>query len=131
MYKVQNIQRDNEEILDQQGIEKVFATCLVEDGYPFDAKFETQFDSGLTFELWVGLWQKAFCERPKRAYKFLVYTGFIGGMMKEVITPIKIKTRDVLGQGNQHRRFVFNCFVIGHQSSGKTSLLDAIIKADH
>ena len=51
--------------------------------------------------------------------------------MKEVITPIMIKTRDVLGQGNQHRRFVFNCFVIGHQSSGKTSLLDGIIKANH
>ena len=40
MYKVPNSQQ-NEDILDQQGIEKVFATCLTEDGYPFDAKFET------------------------------------------------------------------------------------------
>ena len=100
--------------MDQQGIEKVFATCSKDEGLPFDAKNETQFDNGLTVEMWVGLWQKVFCERPKKAYKFLVYTGYIGGQMIDVVTPIMIKTRDILGQGNQHRRFVFNCFVIGH-----------------
>ena len=114
-----------------QGIEKVFAPCLVSDGLPFDARKETQFDDGLTFELWVGLWQKAFCEKPKRAYKFLIYTGYIGGEMKDVIQPVTIKPRDILGLGNQHRRFVFNCFVFGHSQSGKSSLLDAIIKADY
>jgi hypothetical protein len=80
--------------------------------------------------MWVGLWQKVFCEKPKRAYKFLVYTGYVGGQMIDVITPIMIKTRDILGQGMQHRRLVFNCFVIGHNQSGKSSLLDAIIKAE-
>lgn len=96
MYKIQNSQT-NESILDQQGIEKVFATCGKDEGLPFDAKLETQFDSGLTLELWVGLWQKAFYEKPKRAYKFLVYTGYIGGQMIDVVTPIMIKTRDILG----------------------------------
>lgn len=115
-------------VLDQQGIEKVFSTCATADGLPFDARKETQFDSGLTLELWIGLWQKVFCEKPKQAFKFLVYTGFIGGQMKDVIQPIHIKTRDILGQGNQHRRIVFNVFVIGHSQSGKTSLQDAIIK---
>jgi hypothetical protein len=57
----------------------VFATCLAGDGLPFDARKETQFDDGLSLELWIGLWQKAFCEKPKRAFKFLIYTGFIGG----------------------------------------------------
>ena len=86
--------------MDQQGIEKVFATCSKDEGLPFDAKNETQFDNGLTVEMWVGLWQKVFCERPKKAYKFLVYTGYIGGQMIDVVTPIMIKTRDILGQGN-------------------------------
>jgi len=49
--------------------------------------------------------------------------------MKDVVQPIQIKTRDILGQGNQHRRFVFNVFIMGHSQSGKTSLLDAIIKS--
>ena len=40
MYKVQNSQT-NESILDQQGIEKVFATCSKDEGLPFDAKSET------------------------------------------------------------------------------------------
>ena len=31
----------NESILDQQGIEKVFATCSKDEGLPFDAKNET------------------------------------------------------------------------------------------
>lgn len=51
--------------------------------------------------------------------------------MSDAIQPISIKTRDILGQGNQHRRFVFNCFLIGQSGSGKSSLLDAIIKADY
>jgi hypothetical protein len=83
----------------------------------------------LTYELWIGLWQKAFCENPKRAFKFLVYTGYIGGKMKDVIQPIQIRTRDILGKGNQHRRFVFNCFVIGHSGSGKTAFLESAIKS--
>jgi hypothetical protein len=71
--------------LDQQGIDKIFAPCSKFDGYPFDAKKETKYEDGLSYELWIGLWQKAFCENPKRAYKFLVYTGYIGGKMKDVI----------------------------------------------
>ena len=48
--------------------------------------------------------------------------------MNNVIQPIMIKTRDIIGQGNQHRRLVFNCFVLGHAQSGKTSFLNAVIK---
>lgn len=66
-------------VLDTQAIEKVFATCSSSDGLPFDAKRETRYDGGVSYELWIGLWQKAFCENPRRAFKFLVYTGFIGG----------------------------------------------------
>ena len=64
MHKVQNSQTDVQ-ILDLQGIEKVFATCPPAFGLPFDAVRETQFDHGLSFELWVGLWQKVFCEKPR------------------------------------------------------------------
>ena len=42
--------------LDQNGIERAFGTCIDADGILFDAKLETQFDTGLTLELWIGLW---------------------------------------------------------------------------
>lgn len=90
----------NAQVLDLQGFEKIFATCHPEDGLPFDPKSETQFDGGLSCELWIGLWQKLFCERPKIAFKFLVYTGFNEGSLKEVIKPIVTRTKDILGQGN-------------------------------
>ena len=57
----------------------------------------------------------------------MVYTGFIGGQLNDVISPIMIKTRDILGQGQQHKRLVFNCFVVGHTYSGKSAWLDKII----
>lgn len=111
-------------------IEKVFATCSTSDGLPFDARRETRYANGVSYELWIGLWQKAFCENPRRAFKFLVYTGFVGGQMCDVINPIEFRTRDIIGQGNQRNRFVFNCFIIGHTNSGKSSFLDAIIQND-
>jgi len=67
----------NDEI-DAQGIEKVFAPCRPEDGLPFDAKTDTEYNKGISFPQWVGLWQKAFSENPARAFRFLVYTGYIG-----------------------------------------------------
>lgn len=127
MYKVTS-STSNQSVLNEQGIEKVFAPCPPADGFPFDAKKEAQFDNGLTLDIWIGLWQKAFCENPKQAYKFLMYTGYTGGQMKSVIKPIMMRPKDIVGQGSQHRRFVFNCFVVGHASSGKSTLLDAIIK---
>ena len=57
----------------------------------------------------------------------MVYTGFIDGHMNDVINPIEIRTRDIIGLGNQRNRFVFNCFIFGHSNSGKSSFLDAII----
>jgi GTPase SAR1 family protein len=114
LFNMHSVRVGDTSLLDQQGLEKVFSTCSKSDGFPFDAKKETQFQNGLTLELWIGLWQKVFCEKPKQAFKFLVYTGFIGGQMKDVVQPIQIKTRDILGQGNQHRRFVFNVFIVGH-----------------
>jgi len=66
----------------------------------FDARVETEYNNGVDFDHWIGLWQKAFCERPKQAFKFLVYTGFQHGNMKEVISPVMIRTKDILGQGN-------------------------------
>lgn len=125
--KLFNMYENQAHRLDQNGIDKVFGTCLASDGLPFDAKVETQFGTGLTLELWIGLWQKVFFEKPKVAFKFLVYTGFIGGQLNDVIQPIMIKTRDILGLGQQHKRFVFNCFVVGHSQSGKTAWLEHII----
>jgi hypothetical protein len=71
--------------LDEKGITEIFTTCPPADGLPFDAKRETEFENGLTFELWVGLWQKVFCEKPKQAFKFLLYTGYSEGTLKNVI----------------------------------------------
>jgi len=56
----------------------------------------------------------------------LYYTGFLK-KMKQAITPKLIKTKDILGQGNQHMRKVFNCFVIGKAGCGKSTFLDAVI----
>lgn len=73
------IKQKGAQILDQAGIEKVFATCSPSEGLPFDARKETQYEGGVTLELWIALWQKSFIENPKQAYKFMVYTGYIGG----------------------------------------------------
>ena len=93
-----NMFKVNNEI-DAQGIEKVFAPCRPEDGLPFDAKIDTEYAKGISLPLWVGLWQKAFSENPPRAFRFLVYTGYIG-TLSEIINPIKTKTKDMLGTGN-------------------------------
>ena len=87
----------NVDILDKQGIDKIFKTCNHDDGLPFHAESESEFTTGMLLELWIGLWQKAFCERPKIAFKFLVYTGYIDGYLKDVIKPIQIRTKDILG----------------------------------
>ena len=124
-----NFKGKNSKVLDETAINHIFSTCPPADGLPFDFKKEGMYEgNGVTMEQWIGLWQKVFCENPKEAYRFLVYTGYIGRQMKDVIFPIMIKTRDILGQGNQHRRFIFNCFVIGHSSCGKSSFIDATVK---
>jgi len=93
-----NMFKVNNEI-DAHGIEKVFAPCRPEDGLPFDAKLDTEYTKGISLSSWIGLWQKAFSENPPRAFRFLVYTGYIGHL-NQVINPIMTKTKDILGLGN-------------------------------
>jgi hypothetical protein len=121
------VDSSGKEVLDQQAIDKIFSTCIPDDGQLFNAQEETQFENYLSCELWIGLWQKAFCENPKVAFRFLIYIGYRGGFLKNVIKPIHTRTKDILGQGNQHRRLVYNCFVVGNSQAGKTAFLDSIL----
>jgi hypothetical protein len=59
-------------------MEKIFATT--EKGIPWKVNLETHYDSGVTFDIWIGLWQKSFSLNPKEAFKNLVYIGYCGRM---------------------------------------------------
>ena len=89
-------------------MEKIFATT--EKGVPWRVKQETMYDNGITYEIWLALWQKFFSLNPKDAFKNLVYIGYCG-TFKDAIQIIKYKPRDLLKTST---RKVFNCFIIGH-----------------
>ena len=100
-------------------------------GIPFDAWREAHCEevagvSGVSYDLWVGLWQKSFCENPILAFKFLTYTGFTK-TMADAVQPVRIGVKDVLNPGNLRQRHLFTCFVIGAGRSRKSALLDSII----
>ena len=82
--------------------------------------------NGVSYDLWVGLWQKAFCENPIQTFHFLTYVGFTG-KMSQVIQPVRIGVREVLNPAAQHKRHLFHCFVIGATRSNKSALLDSIV----
>ena len=60
--------------LEENGLERIFATT--EKGIPWKVKAETQYDNGISFEIWIALWQKFFSLNPKEAFKNLVYIGY-------------------------------------------------------
>lgn len=96
--------------LDEAGMEMIFSTT--EWGIPWKVKTETHYDSGVTFDIWIGLWQKFFSQNPKEAFKNLVYIGYCG-QFKDAIIIYKEKAKDLL---KESRRKVFNCYIIGHHS---------------
>ena len=79
--------------LDIRGMEKIFATT--EKGIPWKVHLETQYDNGVTYDIWIGLWQKLFSLNTKEAFKNLVYIGYCG-RMKDAISVKKFKLRDLL-----------------------------------
>lgn len=112
--------QSNNNRLDIGGMEKIFATT--EKGIPWKVNLETQYDNGVSFDIWIGLWQKEFSFSPKGAFKNLVYIGYCG-RMKDAIQIKKFKLRDLL---KTSQRKVFNCYVIGHQSCGKVTIIPVI-----
>lgn len=60
------------------GLERIFATT--EKGVPWKVSQETVYDNGVTYDVWVGLWQKFFCLNTKEAFKNLVYIGYCARM---------------------------------------------------
>lgn len=63
-------------------MEKVFFT--IAKGIPWKVSLETQYDNGVTFDIWIGLWQKFFSLNTKEAFKYFVYIGYCGRMKDAV-----------------------------------------------
>jgi hypothetical protein len=83
---------DNNRI-DLLGLDRIFATT--EKGIPWKVKLETVYDNGISFDIWVGLWQKYLSINIKEAFKNLVYIGYCG-TMKDAITLKRFKAIDLL-----------------------------------
>jgi hypothetical protein len=94
--------------LDEGGLDKIFATTEI--GIPWRVKSETVYENGITYDIWIALWQKFFSQNPKEAFKNLVYIGYCG-RFKDAITIYKYKIKDLL---KISKRKVFNCYVVGH-----------------
>jgi len=63
-------------------LERIFATT--KKGIPWKVSLETQYENGVSFDIWIGLWQMAFAVKPKEAFKNLVYIGYCGKMKEAV-----------------------------------------------
>lgn len=88
--------------------ERIFATSP--DGIPWNVQEETvTTDGGVSYENWIGLWQKLFSENPKIGFKNLVYIGFCG-KMNEAVDLQRLKQTDIL---KKIKRTVINVYVIG------------------
>jgi hypothetical protein len=74
-------------------MERIFATT--EKGVPWRVKFETVYENGITYDIWLALWQKFFSLNPKEAFKNLVYIGYCG-RFRDAVQLFKYKTRDLL-----------------------------------
>ena len=126
---------NNKSYLDHHAIEKIFHPCPPHDGMPFDPNTDVRCEETgpgasyfLTFDVWLALWQKAFCENAWRAFKFLYYTGFVG-QLKDVVHPVQWNIKDIFdNKGTTESRHIFTCFVIGAAQSGKSAFLDTIVQ---
>ncbi len=105
-------------------MQKIFAT--IDKGVPWKLKLETEYDNNLIdLERWIALWQKFYCHNIKEAFKNLVYLGYCGSMENSAQLK-KVKIGDLL---KVSKRKVFNCYIIGSHSCGKSSFLDCFINS--
>ena len=74
-------------------MDRIFATT--EKGIPWEVRLETVYDDGVTFDNWIGLWQKYFSLQTREAFKSLIYIGYCG-YLKDAIIIKKYKIRDLL-----------------------------------
>jgi len=80
----------------------------------------------IDMQSWISLWNLLTNQDYKRCFKFLKYIGFEGSLSDAFnITNKKSKLSDILKTIN---REVFHAYVIGHEGSGKTQLLDHFIE---
>ncbi len=74
-------------------MERIFATK--EEGLPWKVRLETTYDSGVTFDNWIALWQKYFSLKPREAYESLLYIGYCG-KMRDLVHAYTFKITDAL-----------------------------------
>jgi hypothetical protein len=112
-------QKTNQNKLDEQGLDRIFATT--ENGNPWKVKQETVYENGITYEIWIGLWQKFFSLDPEEAFRQLIYIGYCGRFI-DTVHIFKYRQRDLLK--SQSKRKAFNLYVIGHHSFVRFPLID-------
>jgi hypothetical protein len=89
-------------------MEVIFGTT--EEGVPWRVRQETEYSGGgVSFENWIGLWQKYINLDIKAAFKSLVYVGYCG-KMKDAVTLYRYRLYDSLKQ-SKHK--VFHAYVVG------------------
>lgn len=116
---------NSKQYLDVQGVERIFQPC--NEIPPFEPKKCVNVGPhGLTYDQWVGLWHMAFMRDTKKAFRCLIYTGYVG-RLADVIKPVQVKLKDIVKEVSQKYRNVFQVYVIGAARSGKTALLDTIL----
>jgi hypothetical protein len=115
-YKNRGTQR-----LEEAGMDRIFATK--EEGIPWRVRMETVYDSGVTFDGWLALWQKYLSHRPREAYESLLYIGYCG-KMRDAVTVYPYKLTDALKQAK--RRRVFNIYLIGLH--GTEAIMGAFVR---
>ncbi len=111
--------RDSQK-LEEAGIERIFAT--MEEGVPWKVRLETQYQGGITFEGWIGLWQKYFSHKTHEAFESLLYIGYCG-KLKDTITLHRFKPTESL---KVSKRKVFNIYLVGQHNTDV--ILDAFIR---
>ena len=79
--------------LDDVALDRIFATT--ENGIPWKVKLETVYENGITYDIWIGLWQKFFSQNTLEAFKYLTYIGYCGRFI-DTVTIFKNKKRDLL-----------------------------------
>jgi len=107
--------------LEESGMDRIFATK--EEGIPWRVRMETVYDSGVTFDGWLALWQKYLSHRPREAYESLLYIGYCG-KMRDAVTVYPYKLTDALKQSK--RRRVFNIYLVGLH--GTEAIMGAFVR---
>ena len=109
----------------QNDVETLFMTYPK--GTPWNIENETKVDNHgwVDKKNWIGLWQKEFSIDYEKAYEMMIYLGYINSF-GETIQP-KINTR-IRSIQKPSKSCVFNWYVVGYSSVGKTSFLEMLVK---